>query len=156
MRIGAAQREIEAAFDIGGGPVALAIGADREQRTEPGAIGVLFPRPDMALVEMGVDVDEGGKDEPGVEIMARADNRRRARGPNGGDTAIGDLDIEAFDLAIADLAACGARDPGVAECDRAGREGRGAVHAMRACRSVKEERPPHPTLTRRPLPQRER
>ena len=157
MRIGAAQREIHAAFDIGGGPVALAIGADREQRTEPGAVGVLFRRGQIWPLSRWVWMStKAGRISPAVEIMARADNRRRARGPNGGDTAIGDLDIEAFDLAIADLAACGARDPGVAECDRAGREGRGAVHAMRACRSVKEERPPHPTLTRRPLPQRER
>ncbi len=114
MCIGAAEREIEAALDIGGGPQPLPVRLHGEERAQPRAVRVLLARPDMALVEMGVDVDEGGKDQPGIEVVARADDRRRTRWANGGDATVGDFDIDALDLAIADLAARRARHPSVA------------------------------------------
>ena len=38
---------------------------------QEGAVRIGSPMPDVTLVEMGVHVDKGGEDEPGVEIDGR-------------------------------------------------------------------------------------
>ena len=45
-----------------GRPVGRPVGADRVERAHEGAVGVGLARPDVALVEMGVHVDEGRPD----------------------------------------------------------------------------------------------
>jgi hypothetical protein len=45
-----------------------AVGADGGQRAHETAVGIGAARPDMALVEMGVHVDEGGKDHGAAHV----------------------------------------------------------------------------------------
>ncbi|MPL60722.1 hypothetical protein SDC9_06283 [bioreactor metagenome] len=62
MRPGTAQRELHPRAHILGRPVRHPVGADGGQRALERAVGVRRARPDMALVEMRVHVDEGRKD----------------------------------------------------------------------------------------------
>ena len=90
---GRAKREIHAAADVGGGPVGGTVGGDRTERAHEGAVGIGAARPDVALVEMGVHVDEGRPDHAGVEIEPRHAGDA-AGGGDGLDAALGDDDVD--------------------------------------------------------------
>ena len=62
------EREIHARRDVPGGPVRLAVLADILQRAGEGAVRVGAARPDMALVQMRVGLDEGGEEDATVEV----------------------------------------------------------------------------------------
>src|SRR3954447_17836633 len=68
MRMGTAQREIQARGDVPRAPMHVPIERDRVEGAEEGAVGVRPARPDLALVEMRVHVDEGGEDDPPCKV----------------------------------------------------------------------------------------
>ena len=70
-RVGAAQPEIHAPGDVGGAPVGLPVLGDGRQRVGEGAGRIGRPAPDVALVEMGVRVDERRQNDPAGEREAR-------------------------------------------------------------------------------------
>ena len=59
VRVGGAEREIHAATNVFRAPARYAIASDRLERGHERAVGVGRARPDVALVDMGVAVDEG-------------------------------------------------------------------------------------------------
>ena len=63
VRIGAAQAELHARGHVGGGPIRGAVFDVRGQRAGEIPDWVPLPSPDMALVEMGVHVDEQRQDD---------------------------------------------------------------------------------------------
>ena len=71
MREGAAQAEIHPRADIRRRPVRLAVGHDAVERAQEAAIGVALARPDMALVEMDMAVDQARQHDAAVEIDDR-------------------------------------------------------------------------------------
>ena len=85
------------------GPVLVPVGVRRRHRGCEGAIRVRGARPDVALVEMGVQVDQARPDLAAVLIDdVRAGLRRDvARRPQGGDPAILDGEIDQHLLAVA-------------------------------------------------------
>jgi hypothetical protein len=84
---GAAQGEIHPGADVVGRPVGRAVLSGLHQSAHEGAVGIRPPRPDMALVEMGVDVDKSGQHDSAIEIdsVALGIEARRAGGENGCD-----------------------------------------------------------------------
>ena len=92
----AAEREIHAGADILRRPVRFPVGADVVESAHEGPVRVLAARPDVALVEMGVNVDEARQHDPAVEIEARqiAVEARGAGRHNGGDASVLDADID--------------------------------------------------------------
>ena len=70
--VGAAQREIHAARDVVGVPARGAVLAGGIERAHEGAVGIGLARPDMALVDMGVAVDEAGQHDAAGEVDRRA------------------------------------------------------------------------------------
>ncbi len=64
MRVCAAEREIHARPHIRRRPVRLPVAAGVLQPAHEGAIRIAPPRPDMALVEMGVHIDKAGRMMP--------------------------------------------------------------------------------------------
>jgi len=58
MRVGRAQREIHAPRHVLGAPARHPVGAGGVERAHEAAVGIGFARPDMALVDMGVAIDE--------------------------------------------------------------------------------------------------
>ena len=77
-RIGAAQPEIHAPGDVDGAPMGLPILRHGLQRLGEGAGRIGRPAPDVALVEMGVRVDEERQNDPAAESEARQIRRRFA------------------------------------------------------------------------------
>ena len=75
--IGAAQGEIEPGAHVGRVPAARAVAFHRLQRAHETAVGVGRARPDMALVQMGMDVHIGRPDLAAVQVHRR---KRRASG----------------------------------------------------------------------------
>ena len=94
MRPGAAQGEIHAPLHIGRRPIGSAVLTHGHQGTQPGAIRVFLARPDMALVEMGMQIDKGRQHNAMVEINVIRPKRGAACGTNAGDLAVGNLDID--------------------------------------------------------------
>ena len=114
--IGAAQAELHALGDVGGGPVGRAVLDRRRKRARKIADRVALAPPDMALVDVGVDVDEERQhDAPG-----HCDFRRVAEIDGAGrddlrDRALVDEDVD---------------DREAVEVDRShGRRQRAAEHA---------------------------
>ena len=70
VREGGAKRELHPASHVGCGPPCRAVGGDRLPGGVGGAVRIGGPRPDLALVEMGVQVDEGGKDHRAPHVQA--------------------------------------------------------------------------------------
>ena len=70
---GGAKRELHPAAHVRGGPAGGAVGGDRQPGGVGGPVWIGGAGPDLALVEMGVQVDEGGKDHraPHVHALAR-------------------------------------------------------------------------------------
>jgi hypothetical protein len=79
----AAQPELEPRLDVGGGPVGRPVGDVGLDGALEGAVRVLCARPDVALVQMGVEVDEAGPDLPALQRDAGAALRRGAEGGDG-------------------------------------------------------------------------
>ena len=73
VREGGAKRELHSPAHVRGGPAGGAIGGDRQPGGVGGAVRIGGAGPDLALVEVGVQVDEGGKDHraPHVHAFAR-------------------------------------------------------------------------------------
>ena len=71
VRVGAAQREVHAPLDVLRLPQGLPVGGDAQQGAHPGAVRVRPTRPDMALVDVGVDVDEGRQSETAAHVEDR-------------------------------------------------------------------------------------
>ena len=67
---GAAQAELGARADVVGGPARLAVARRRLERAGEAAVGIGGARPDLALVEVGVQVDGAGPDHPALERHA--------------------------------------------------------------------------------------
>ena len=82
---------------------ALLVGMGRREGAGEGAVRVLGARPDVALVEMGVQIDEARPDLAAVLVdHARAGvGRHLARGPQRGDPAILDRDVDQRLLVVA-------------------------------------------------------
>ncbi len=91
--IGAAQGEVEAPIDVVLAPIGGAVGIHRRHRALEGAVRVRRALPDEALVEMGVDVDEAGQDEPAGEVVPGR-IRQRAGRCDAVDPPVGDGDVE--------------------------------------------------------------
>ena len=70
MRIGAAQGEVHARFNVPGRPVCLPVGPDGGKRTVEIAGRVGLPVPDMTLVDVGVHVGKAGPDHASLQINA--------------------------------------------------------------------------------------
>ena len=87
VRIGAAQREIHAALDIARAPIARAIVFRSLDRAAERPVGITDARDGMALVDMGVHVDERGPDVAAGEVgrlrigARRGDRRFECRDP---------------------------------------------------------------------------
>ena len=77
VRVGAAQRELHALRDVGCVPARGAVLAGRIERAHEGAVGIALARPDMALVDMRVAVDEGRQHDAAGEV-----DRRRLAAPS--------------------------------------------------------------------------
>ena len=88
----AAQREVHPPAHVVRPPVRHPVDLAGVQRPGEAAVRVRCAGPDMALVEMGVDIREGGEDQAVVEIGARNRRTHRSRG-DGGDATIGDDDV---------------------------------------------------------------
>ena len=71
MGIGAAQRKIHARPNILSRPMRGAVNLHIFQRAGECAIGIAAPRPNMALIEMGMDVDEAGEEDTAAQIKSR-------------------------------------------------------------------------------------
>jgi hypothetical protein len=97
-RVGRRHAEIEARFDVGRVPMRLAVLHRRGQRAEERAVHVRITRPDMALVEMGVDVDRAGPHHRRFEVGPQIDGG----GPGGED--IGDLAVLDHQIACGQIA----------------------------------------------------
>ena len=97
MRIGAAQREIHAGGDVGGRPIGFAIQGDVVERAEEGAVGIAATRPDMALVEMGVQFHEAREHHAGRERVGGA-----RHGLDRLDAAVGDGQADARQAVLVD------------------------------------------------------
>ncbi|MEO1250047.1 MAG: hypothetical protein AAFW76_09435 [Pseudomonadota bacterium] len=69
--VGAAEREIHAPGDILGIPVGGAVLAHGGQGREAGAVGIGLARPDVALVDVGVAIDEPGEDDAAAQTCGR-------------------------------------------------------------------------------------
>ena len=69
--------------DVVGRPVGVAVGRHRVERAHEGAVGIGPARPDVALVDVGVHVDEGRPDHAAVEV----EPRRVRSAPAGGRCA---------------------------------------------------------------------
>ena len=83
VREGGAKRELHPAADVRRGPSGGAVGGDREAGGVGGAVRIGRPGPDLALVKMGVEVDEGGKDHRAPHVHALACPRRDASALDG-------------------------------------------------------------------------
>src|SRR5580692_2316316 len=70
MRIGTFETEPHAGAKIGGAPM-FPIGLAGKERRGEAPIRVTPARPDMPLVQVGVHIREGRKDDPSVEIEKR-------------------------------------------------------------------------------------
>ena len=82
VREGAAQREVHALGDILARPVGRTVGHHGIARAEMRAVRILRAMPDVALVDMGVHIDEARQHDAVVEIDARQPvlHRRADRG----------------------------------------------------------------------------
>ena len=69
--VSAAQREIHAGAHVVGVPVCLAVGRHRHAGARMGAVRIGVARPDMALVDVGVAVDEARQHDPAAKIDGR-------------------------------------------------------------------------------------
>ena len=69
---GRAERELHPAANVRCGPAGRAVGGDREPRGVGGAVRIGGARPDLALVEMGVQVHERGEDHRALHLHALA------------------------------------------------------------------------------------
>ena len=105
--IGGAQREAHPGAHVGGGPVRGPVGGDGVERAHEGAVGVRRPAPDMALVEMGVHVGEGGQQDRAAHV-----HRHRLRRA---DPAADHRDLGAHEVAGLPEKAGGNRDIGQRE-----------------------------------------
>ncbi len=101
VMLGGAQREIHARRHVGGGPVRLAVLADILQRARESAVRIGAAWPDMALVEMGMGLDEGREEDAAVEVDHFGGMARGAAGRiDGGDGSAGDGDIDEREIAV--------------------------------------------------------
>ena len=89
--VGGAEREFHAGGDVGGGPVARAVIGNGLHRVGEGAGGVGLARPDVALVEVGVHVGEGGDEDAACRVEVA---RRAACRLHPGDAALREGDVE--------------------------------------------------------------
>lgn len=87
----AAQAEVEPGGDVLLGPMRGAIRGDGTRGARNRAVGVAGARPDMPLVEMGVDLDKARPQVTAGEIDCRAVRRRGRRNP--GDRAALDRNV---------------------------------------------------------------
>ena len=95
VRVGGAQRKIHPPPDVHRRPQAHPVAGDRQQRRQPRAVRVLLARPDLALVEMRVDVDERRQHQAAIEVTPGPRLRRRQRG----DPVVGNRDVQPLDAA---------------------------------------------------------
>ncbi len=93
VRVGAAQRELHALRDVQRIPACGAILADGIERAHEGAVGIGLARPDMALVDMGVAVDEGRQHDASGKIDGAGGSGLLAARGNGCYLAVGDRDV---------------------------------------------------------------
>ena len=93
VRVGAAQRELHALGDIQRVPACGAILADGIERAHEGAVGIALARPDMALVDMGVAVDEGRQHDAAGKVDGAGRQRPALPRGNGCYLAVGDRDV---------------------------------------------------------------
>jgi len=94
VRKGAAQREIHASRQVVGRPVHQPVGIRRVQRAHERAIRVGHARPDMALVDMGMAVDEARQHDPAGKVDRARRLRPLAARRKPGDTLLGHGDID--------------------------------------------------------------
>jgi antitoxin CcdA len=99
VRMSAAQGELHPCLDILRRPVGPPVTLHGLECLPEAAVRVGGARPDVALVEMGVHVDEAGQDQPAGEIGGAG--RRCARaGPHGGDPPVGEVDVDEGQLTV--------------------------------------------------------
>ena len=67
--------------------------AGRVERAHEGAVGIGLARPDMALVDMGVAVDEAGQHDAAGEVDGAGGSARSCARAMRGDLAVGDGDV---------------------------------------------------------------
>ena len=79
MGVGAAQGEVHPRGHVRGAPIRFAVGLHGGERAVERAVGIGLARPDVALVEMRVAIDEAGKHDSAGEI----DGRRVGRAVKG-------------------------------------------------------------------------
>jgi hypothetical protein len=121
----------------------LSVGRDGVERTQEGAVRVLPPRPDVALVEMGVDVGKRRQDQALAAVVEGGDVGL-GRGARRGDRRhhpIGDEDVDARQLALTGEIAGKHRERhrGVAQQHRCG-VGIGSAHQNLSSRAARRSR----------------
>ena len=95
VRVGAAQAELHTRSDVGRVPVGGTVFDRRRDRAGKIADRVSLPPPDMALVEVGVGVDEERQhDAPGHRDFRRVAEVERAGGADLGDRALIDENVD--------------------------------------------------------------
>src|SRR5690606_6420677 len=95
-------------------PAGLAVFGHSQQRAHETTVRVGRARPDMALVEMRVEVREARQHQAAVEIANRSAGGGSGR-PDGGDSAGFDLHVVATDRAVAAPPKGGRWDARIAE-----------------------------------------
>jgi hypothetical protein len=100
VSIGAAQTEAHAVSDVLRRPMRRPVGGNGEPCRGVASVGVGRARPDMRLVEMGVDVSETGPHHAAVDIDRRAADPAAGRRDPRNQPAL-DGDVEPHGLAIA-------------------------------------------------------
>ncbi len=108
--VGAAEGELHARGDVRRAPTGASIGGDPIERGGEGAVRVGGARPDLALVDMGMGVDEQRQNDPAAKWktgnVLHPCAGARARGGDGADAILLDQKIdpgEAFAVDLADL-----------------------------------------------------
>jgi hypothetical protein len=93
---GAADCEAHAGAHVLGRPAFLPVDAGVFQRAREGAVRVRAAWPDVALIKVGVEVDEAGQEKAAVDVKGwklRVEGEG-ARGDDGGDAAVRDRDVD--------------------------------------------------------------
>ncbi len=90
MGIGAGEREFHTPLDIFGCPTGRTVLADGVQGAGETAVGVGLAGPDVALVDMGVAIDEGRECDAATAVDCFSSNGRATGGMDGSDLSVSD------------------------------------------------------------------